>query len=115
MLNIKYMPSKVIRIFISFLAITFMIGIMDIHGNAHLKPDNRNCCDMDSSCDMDSCNHNLPTCPLCPSTGSLSPYLPNEAGNYLPLLISSLIIITPKTFSDQGFVKSIFHPPTSTL
>jgi hypothetical protein len=63
-------------------------------------------------CDMDDCNPNLPKCPLCPSSSSLNPYLPNEAGIYLPTLSSPFKPISVDSLADQGFVQSIFHPPT---
>jgi hypothetical protein len=66
-------------------------------------------------CDMNHCNPHLPKCPLCPSSGSLIPYLPQEMGDYLPRLRSSFILLSFGNLSDQGFVKSIFHPPISTL
>jgi hypothetical protein len=65
-------------------------------------------------CDMDHCNP-LPKCPLCPSSSSMNPYLCQGAGVYLPPLPSSLIIINPDALPDQGFVSSIFRPPTSPL
>src|SRR4030042_6552122 len=65
------------------------------------------------ACDMDDCNPNMPKCPLCPSFSSINLYLYHGIGVYLPILTSSLIFICVDTLSDQGFVKSIFHPPTS--
>jgi hypothetical protein len=64
-------------------------------------------------CDMDHCNPNMPKCPLCPSSSSINLYLNHAAEAYLPTLTSSLILVSVDTLSDQGFVKSIFHPPTS--
>jgi hypothetical protein len=63
-------------------------------------------------CDMDYCNPLAPKCPLCPSWGSVNSYLLRESGAYLPPLTSSLIAIISSTLSDQGVVKTIFHPPT---
>jgi len=67
------------------------------------------------TCDMDHCNPNLPKCPLCPSSGSISLVLHLEGGFYLPILASSMLSIFHDSLSDQGFVKSIFHPPTTIL
>ena len=66
-------------------------------------------------CDMDHCNPYMPKCPLCPSSSSHIPYLPNGARIYLPTLNSSFNLVSLESLSDQGFVKSIFHPPTSLL
>jgi hypothetical protein len=64
-------------------------------------------------CDMDDCNPNMPKCPLCPSSSSTNLYFHHETAAYLPILTSSLILICVDTLSDQGFVQSIFRPPTS--
>jgi len=64
-------------------------------------------------CDMDGCNPNMPKCPLCPSSSSTNLYLHQEITAYPPTLTSSLILVCVDTLSDQGFVKSIFRPPTS--
>jgi hypothetical protein len=67
-------------------------------------------------CDMDHCNPYMPKCPLCPSPGSVAQFLNTEgAGAYLPTPTSSFIVITSGILSDQGVVKSIFHPPLSIL
>jgi hypothetical protein len=63
-------------------------------------------------CNMDDCNPNMPKCPLCPSFSSINLYLNNEVGAYLPILDSSLVLVCVEILFDQGFVKSIFHPPT---
>jgi hypothetical protein len=67
---------------------------------------------LQKTCDMDHCNPNLPKCPLCPSSGSIILVLHLEGGFYLPILGSSILLMSHDTLSDQGFVKSIFHPPT---
>jgi hypothetical protein len=66
-------------------------------------------------CDMDHCKPNLPKCPLCSSPGSAVPYLGQGALEYLPPLNSSSVLVYLDTLSDQGFVRSIFRPPTSVL
>jgi len=63
-------------------------------------------------CNMGDCNPNTPKCPLCPSSSSTKPYLCHETPVYLPTLTSSLVLVCVDTLSDQGFVKSIFRPPT---
>jgi hypothetical protein len=65
-------------------------------------------------CDMDDCNPNMPKCPLCPSSSSINLYLYHETAVYLPTPTSSFFMVSVSTLSDQGFVKTIFHPPTST-
>ena len=64
------------------------------------------------TCDMDDCNPMAPKCPLCPSFGSIHLYLYHEVAVYLPTPASSYIQLSVSTLSDQGFVKSIFRPPT---
>ena len=68
-----------------------------------------------NSNDMDHCNPLLPKCPLCPTANSVNPYLIQGAEAYLPPLISFFISIPIDPLSDQGVVKSIFHPPTALL
>jgi hypothetical protein len=63
-------------------------------------------------CGMDDCNPAMPKCPLCPSSNSINLYLHQETGVYVPILTSSLVFVSVDTLSDQGFVKSIFRPPT---
>ena len=67
------------------------------------------------TCDMDHCYPNLPKCPLCPSSSPIVQYFYSDTGDFLPPLNSSFILISIDILSDQGFVKSIFHPPTSIL
>src|SRR3990170_3106718 len=62
-------------------------------------------------CDMDHCNQTMPKCPLCPSSGSANLVLHLDGGLYLPIFASSMLSISTVVLSDQGFVKSIFHPP----
>ena len=42
-------------------------------------------------------------------------YLLKEGEPYLPAPTFCLVLVSVSTFPDQGFVKSIFHPPTSIL
>jgi hypothetical protein len=63
-------------------------------------------------CDMDDCNPNMPKCPLCPSSRSINLYLHQETTAYLPTITSSIVLVCVDTLSDQGFVSSIFRPPT---
>jgi hypothetical protein len=71
-------------------------------------------CDMDH-CDMDNCNPDMPKCSLCPSSGSFIQLFRYELADYLPTPTSSYILLTSGTLSDQGFVRTIFHPPTPIL
>lgn len=65
-------------------------------------------------CDMDHCYPYMPKCPLCPSSGSMSLYLSTGTRIYPPTLTSPFNPISTDTLADQGFVKSVFHPPPST-
>ena len=64
-------------------------------------------------CEMDHCSPNIPKCPLCPSFGSQAPCLNQGTLAYLPPLDSSFVSVCLDTLSDQGFIGSIFRPPTS--
>ena len=68
-----------------------------------------------SNNDKGHCNPLLPKCPLCPTANSPNLYLIQGAEAYLPPLISFLTSIPVDPLSDQGVVKSIFHPPTALL
>lgn len=76
----------------------------------HDPPSFQKPCDMDD-CDMDDCNPNMPKCPLCPSSNSSIQLVRQEVADDLPTPISSFVLFTPGTLSDQGFIKTIFHPP----
>jgi hypothetical protein len=71
-------------------------------------------CDMDH-CNMDTCNPYMPKCPLCPSSNSFIQLFRQEIADYVPTPTSSFILLPLGTLSDQGFVRAIFHPPTSIL
>jgi len=83
------------------------------------KPCDMDPCDMDpcdmDPCDMDHCNPYQPKCPLCPSSSSFIQLFRQGVADYLPTPTSSFILFTSGTLSDQGFVRAIFHPPTSIL
>lgn len=64
-------------------------------------------------CDRDQCNTS--ECPVCPSSCSIDPYIKQEPESYHQLVISPFTVIPPNTLSDQGYVKSIFRPPTASL
>lgn len=109
------------RFLIYFLIISFTVGIVSPYGEIYLRDNNKKSCDMDAACDMDShCstktdNLKLPLCPLCPSIYSFSPYLSNASEIFFIPRISLLIIFPFETLRDQGYVASIFRPPTSIL
>ena len=103
------MLSKALNIFMSILLLlpllTGEVGFSQMVNNyppSFQKP-----------CDMDHCNPYMPKCPLCPSLSSSNLCLHHEAGAYLPIPISSFILLSVSTLSDQGVVKTIFHPPIS--
>ncbi len=100
-----------------------MIGITAPYGEVYLKNHNREFCDMENHCNMDSSsetnsNTNTPRspfCPLCPSMYSFNPYLPNGGEILFIPQLSSLLPTPLETIKDQGYVPSIFRPPTSIL
>jgi hypothetical protein len=65
-------------------------------------------------CDMDHCYPYAPKCPLCPSSTSINLVFYQKAAPYLPAFNPFYIQITSETLTDQGFVKTIFHPPAAT-
>jgi hypothetical protein len=103
------MSKKALNIFISILLllplVTGQVGFFQ--AVSHASPS------FQKACDMDDCNPNMPKCPLCPSFNSTNLYLNYESESYLPILSSSHIFLSIETLSDQGVVKTIFHPPTS--
>lgn len=64
-------------------------------------------------CEMDHCSPDIPKCPLCPSFGSQTPCINQGTLAYLPPLDSSFVLVCLDTLFDQGFIGSIFRPPTS--
>jgi len=66
------------------------------------------------TCGMDSCSPNLPRCPLCPSSNSIHPYIPQETRVNLEIPVFSFIFVRSDTLSDQGVPRSIFRPPILT-
>jgi hypothetical protein len=112
------MLRKLINILISILLVVPLLA--GTPGSFGLPPNDSDLqayfqkpCDMDP-CDMDHCTPALPKCPLCPSSSPFAPYL-SSGVIYPPILPSSFILVSINTLSDQGVVKAIFHPPTSTL
>lgn len=69
----------------------------------------------ENSCDMCCCNSENPACLLCMTSNSNGLYLPKKTDLYLPMSPNSLILIDINTLPDQGFVKTIYHPPTFIL
>ena len=100
---------KGINIFISILLLlpiySGMAGmtIAGTQGVAHFQKD----------CDMDPCFPHFPECSVCLSTCSMQPYLNKEIEKHLPIQNISYILVSVDIFSDQEFVKPIFHPPTA--
>ena len=56
-----------------------------------------------------------PVCSDCPFSDYDDDYLLKEVEPYLPAPTFCLALVSLSTLPDQGFVKSIFHPPTSIL
>ncbi len=56
----------------------------------------------------------VPVCPDSPFS-DYDDYLLKEGDPYLPAPTFCLALVSVSTLPDQGFVKSIFHPPTSIL
>src|SRR4030042_1040127 len=103
------MLSKALNIFMSILLLLpLLIGEVGFFQMVNNDPPS-----FQKPCDMDHCNPYMPKCPLCLSLSSSNLYLHHEAGAYLPIPTSSFILLSVSTFSDQGVVKTIFHPPTA--
>ena len=103
------MSKRIINVFISIsLMLSLFSGVA-----AFPQVVNNNLSSFQKPCNMDDCNPNMPKCPLCPSSSSTIQFFHQEAAAYLPTPISSFILISVSTLSDQGVVKAIFHPPTS--
>lgn len=107
---LKLMSRKALNIFISILLLLpLFTGVVGFS-----QPINNSPASFQKTCDMDDCNPYMPKCPLCPSSGFVNLYLHYETGAYLPILDSSFMLHSVSTFSDQGVIKAIFHPPTTT-
>jgi len=106
---LKIMLKKGLNIFISILLLLplFIGEVGFFQAVSHASPS------FQKTCDMDDCNPNMPKCPLCPSFSSINLYLSHEPAAYLPTPVFSFILLSVSTLSDQGFVKAIFHPPTT--
>jgi hypothetical protein len=103
------MPKRFIKIFIPiFLAVFFLAGVVILAQAANDRPSSL----PKPSC-MDDRNPHAPQCPLCPSFSSINPCPYPEAAAYLPTPISSFILLSENTLSDQEVTKTIFHPPIS--
>ena len=121
--TLSNMSRKPLRLFVSLLVLsTFCMGMFTFAGSVTaFTPMSQPSCGKTSGpgfkkpCDMDHCKPNLPKCPLCSSPGSAVPYLGQGALNYLPPLNCSFVLVCFDTLSDQGFIRSIFRPPTSIL
>jgi hypothetical protein len=103
------MLRKILNIFISLLLLLplFAGDVGFFQAVSHASPS------FQKTCDMDDCNPNMPKCPLCPSFSSTNLYLYHQAAPYLPTPSSSFIFLSMDTLSDQGVIRTIFHPPTS--
>jgi hypothetical protein len=103
------MPERLIKTFISIsLVMVLAAGVIVFPQAVNNHPPS-----FQKPCGMDECNPNMPKCPLCPSFSSINlcPY--PEAAAYLPTPVSSFILLSVSSLSDQGVIKTIFHPPIS--
>jgi hypothetical protein len=66
-------------------------------------------------CDTGSNGPLMPECSHGQSFEEIDPFLHEGTEPFQPKTLSSLILIAPEAFLDQGFVRSIFRPPTSIL
>jgi hypothetical protein len=114
------MPKRVFHTFIAIsLLFCFITVTPSLNGEILLKGHNSQArierpCDM-VHCDMDHSSPNTPKCPLCPTFNSFAFYLCNGVRIDLPTFTSSFALVSVDALSDQGVVKTIFHPPTSIL
>jgi len=68
-----------------------------------------------SPCDTCPIDPLMPECSHGLSFEEIDPFLHEVTESYNPKTLSSLILIASEAFLDQGFVRSIFRPPTSIL
>jgi len=68
-----------------------------------------------SPCDTCPIGPLMPECSHGLSFEEIDPFLHEGTESYQPKTLSSLILIAFEAFLDQGFVRSIFRPPTSIL
>jgi len=92
------MPKRIINIFISAL---FLLVSLALSGGAPAP----------------SVWAEAPVCPDSPFSDCEEDddYLLKKGKPYLPASTFCLTLVSLSTLSDQGFVKSIFHPPTYIL
>lgn len=103
------MPKRLIKTFISIsLIVHLFAGVIVFPQAVNNHPPS-----CQKPCSMDDCKPNMPTCPLCPSFSSINIYPYHEAAAYLPTPTSSFILLSVSALSDQGVIKTIFHPPIS--
>jgi len=122
MLNFIAMPKRIVSTLICLLLLpTLLPGVLNYAGMGSsssplfdLFPGKAQA-SFEEPCDMNHCNPYMPRCPLCPSPGSGVPYLHQEAGDYIPTGATSFVLISINILSDQGYITSIFRPPTSTV
>jgi hypothetical protein len=65
----------------------------------------------EAPCTMDHCSPFAPKCPLCPSWSGTNLFLFHESADDLPPPAPGVLTLTSNTLSDQGVVRTIFHPP----
>ena len=68
-----------------------------------------------SPCDTGSSGPLMPECSHGQFFEEIDPFLHEGTEPFQPKALSSLILIAPDALLDQGFVRSIFRPPTAIL
>lgn len=97
-----FMPVLVLIFLFTGTSISFQTFDAGLSSSVHFE----------NTCDMCCCSSENPACLLCMTSNSNGLYLPKKTDLYLPMLPNSLILIDINTLPDQGFVKTIYHPPT---
>lgn len=107
--NLITMLKATLNIFISILLLQHLF----VGAAPFSQPVDQPYASFQKPCDMDHCNPYMQKCPLCPTSNSTIPLFHQATIFYLPAISSSFISLHEDSLSDQGFVKAIFHPPTS--
>jgi hypothetical protein len=66
-------------------------------------------------CNTEQCNPCIPESPYCPYFEDIDPFLHQEMEPCQPRAVSLSLPVAPEALFDQGFVRSIYRPPTPFL